>query len=388
MEKLTRRKLLGSTGVALTASVAGCNGIMGGDETETPTSTPTSSTGDFDYPEGFSESEIDVETAFGSESAMAGASSVEIQFQQSLTRDGTSQTNNEVGAFDSESQQALVQSEQTSGEETATQAFYIGDGQIFIQLDSPSTEETQYQKDTYEWNQQQLYRLGLLQQYLQGVEVSVTTVEERDGRTVAVYTTDGVDSFTSESLFGSDSGLGELTDGSGTVVVDERGYVHSAEFDFTFGEENPTEVSASLEYSNYGSTTVSRPSWIGNNEFTDLSVEPSATVNFDETPGESVDVIISEVSNADSIDVIVGQSIVGSASEAQTITVEASSYTTSDGQTAQIRVFGRREGQQPTQLASYQPQEPASSDGTTTSTPNTTDSSNSLEPPMASSLGF
>lgn len=383
MEKFTRRQLLGSIGVATVVSTAGCSALNGNDDDNNSSSTPTtepSDSGSFDYPEGFTEKEIAVETAFGQNSPMLSVSSLQVEFNQALTRDGTTQSNREVGQFDSESQTALVSSEQSSGQQSATQEFYVEDGSIFIRQETPNAEEPQYQRDDYEWNPQQLYRLSLLQQYLTGVEMEVDRVTEQNGTAVAVYTADSVEDFTSESIFGSgESGLGELNEGSVSLGVDENGWVHFADFAFAFGAEGGTEVSVELDYSNHNDATVSKPSWVDNNEFTDLSVEASATVNFDETEGESVDVIVESMESADRVDVVVGQQLAGNVQEPGTITVEASSYTV-DGQAAQIQVFARREGQQPTQVATYQPTAPASGDTNTTTT-NETDTSGSIVAP-------
>lgn len=389
MEKFTRRQLLGSLGVATVVSTAGCSALNGNDDTNNSSSTPTtepSDSSEFDYPEGYSEDNIAVETAFGQASPMLSLSSLQVEFNQSLSRDGTTQSNREVGQFDSEAQTAVVSSEQSSGQQSATQEFYVEDGTIFIRQETPNAPEPQYQRDDYEWNPQQLYRLSLLQQYLTGVEMEVDRVTEQDGTTIAVYTADAVEDFTSESIFGSgDSGLGELDEGSVSLGVDENGWVHFADFSFAFGAEGGTEVAVELDYSNHNDATVSEPSWVGSNEFTDLSVEASATVNFDETEGESVDVIVESMETADRVDVVVGQQLAGNVQEPGTITVQASSYTV-DGQVAQIQVFARRAGQQPTQVASYQPTAPASGDTNTTTT-NETDTSGSMVAPALQTFG-
>lgn len=375
---ISRRKLLSTTGLALTASLAGCDSVPGNnpENTSSTTTTSDSSPSTFQYPEGFSATGIELETALGKDSAMATLDSLALKLTRKIQTPDQSNKSVQDGQFNAAEKQFTVSAE-VSTTQTAKQSYYYSDGTLYIRQNPPNSEPS-FQKDNYEFNVMQVYSLSQLQQHLKSVTLTVDRVEERDGKSVAVYTASASD-FGSQSLFGSISeqgSFGTMETADVEIVVDTEGYVHLADFKIEFKNSSgaTSTVQTTFDYSKFNSVSISKPEWVSSHDFTDLTKSPSATVEFSEAAGESVTVTVSDIKNADMIEVVVGNSLIQRLTEAGEVTVPAAKYT-QDGETIPVTVYGRREGQQPTQIDQYVPEAPASGTSTTTTTTTASNSS-------------
>lgn len=381
---ISRRKMLGATGTLIAASLAGCQQPYANDDTNDTTTNPdgtdTNSTTedfDFEFPDGFTADSIDLETALGSDSVMANLGSVELTLTRSIASPSQTQSEQQNGVFSKTNDKFYIDTQTESGETTGQQEVFYTDGIVYIRQDYPNQDSVQYQKDTFEFNSRTVYNLAQLQQHLQSLSVSVDRIETTDaGTDVAVYTA-STDDFTQETLFGSlaaGQSYGELESGSLELRVDSNGYIHLADFNAEFanqGEDN-TVITTVFEYGAFNDASVSRPSWVDENEgeFEDLTKDPTATVAFSETEGEQVTVEVSDIKNADRVDVVTGNSLLHRFEESGTTEIAASDYTT-DGEAQTITVYAYRENQQPTKIKTYTPNAPASGSGSTTTTTTT-----------------
>lgn len=370
-KSIDRRSLLATAGIAAITTLAGC-GTDTTDETNTTneaedTDSTDESETDFNFAEGFSQDGIEVTTALGADSAMGSASSLQVDFMQDVSQSGQSQTTNASGRFSQETRMGLTTIERTTGGQTGTQTLYINGETLYIQRELPESD-TEYQQDDYTWNSQRAYRLNLLQQYLRGVNLSVSEYTEQDGTQVAIYTTDSVDSFTDQSIFGNSSQNTTLEDGTAELVVDQDGYVHSVNFEFSLASNGQnSSATLSFDYSNFGTIDeIQEPEWVSNNNFTDLTAEPEVTVDFTKNNDDSVTVNISAIENADIAEIVIGrQQVVGSLESPGRIIVEPDTYTADDGTIESIYIFARREGQRPSQITAYDPSQETEQDAAT-----------------------
>lgn len=379
---ISRRQLLGATGATLAASLAGCQQpYTDDDETDPTTSQDNGGTQNFDFafPDGFSADSIDLQTALGGESPMASLGSVELTLLRRIDSPNQTQTETQNGVVSQTNDKFYINTETSSGDQTGQQEVFYTDGVVYIRQDYPSQDQVQLQKDNFEFDPRTVYNLAQLQQHLKSLSVSVDRIEQTDsGTDVAVYTASTED-FTTDTLFGSlasGENYGELADGSLELRVDSSGRIHLADFRAEFvneGSDN-TVIETAFDYSNFNNASVSRPNWVDENEgkFEDLTKTPKATVNFSETDGEQVTVEVSEIQNADRVDVVAGKSLLHRFEEAGTTQIPASDYT-SDGEVMSLTVYAYRANQQPTEIKSYTPNAPASgtSNGTTTTTTTT-----------------
>lgn len=378
--RFSRRTLLGATGTAVMAGLAGCSDILPGDGNDDTngTETPGSNGDDFNFPAGFSDTGLEVSTVFAESGTMASLPSLSAVVEQSVESEQGTQGSVRSGDYDAESQQFVAQVESLGTEQSVPQNYYFEEGTIYIERNFPE-QESQYQKDTYEFQRLREYYLNTLKEKLSNVNLNYQGTEQRDGQTVAVYTASTED-FSSDSFFGGEllqqPTFTSLESAEGELTVDSQGYIHTVDFvvDYANNNDGVTTINETYTYGNFGSATVEEPSWVANNEFEDLSVEPTVDVEFSETAGESVTVTVNSIENADVVHIVVNNSLVDQLQEPGSVTVEASTYTV-EGQVAPIGVFANREGQQPTEIDTYTPESPASGSGNTTDTSGNTSGS-------------
>lgn len=372
--RVSRRQMISATGVAVATSLAGCSALPGGnDGNGTDEGTPTpSGTDDFNYPNGFSENSVDLNIALGEGSVMAALDSVTTSVDRTVESPSGTQTSEQTGQFSQADDKFFVTQEATAGEQSSIQQYYYTDGTIYIRRNLPSQEKPQYTKNTLEFNVRQMYNLAQVQQHLTGISLSVDSIEQRNGQTVAVYTADET-SFGSESLFtdlSESDQYGEIESASVEFVVDQQGRIHLADFSAEFATEGEGTMllETTFGYSNFNSTTVQRPDWVDSADFRDLTTEPQIDVEFNEVEGQGVTVTVNSVQDADFVDVVIGGQPIGRVQEPGDVEVPASAYTADDGSVLKIEVYAYKEGQQPTVVDNYTPNAPASGGGTNDST--------------------
>ena len=395
--KLSRRRLLGAAGTACTVGIAGCSDIFnnnGNNSTEGGPSTPDVE--DFNFAEGYSESGVDVETVLAEDGIMASLSGVQATVNRSVDSLGRTQESSQSGRYDVENERFIANIESTQVGQTVTQNYYLNEGTLYIRRQSPDGGEPQLQKDTYEFSTMTDLNLQALKQHISGVNMSLNAIESRSGNPVAVYTAETSD-FSSESLFGGSlveqRSFDRLDSAQAELVVDEQGYIYSVSLtaEMVNAQQQPTnnttnnttnesdgsnETTTTIEtnftYSNFNSVSISEPSWVGNNTFEDLSAEPTVDVDFSEEEGESVTATVNSIENADAALFVINNTLITQTSEPGSQTIEATQYTGDDGSVQTITVFASRGQQQPTQITTFTPNEPAS---TTSSGGNTTNTS-------------
>lgn len=381
--RFSRRQLLGATGTAVATGLAGCSTILPGKDGNSngnSTDSPSESQDDFDFPDGFSDTGIEVSTVFAEDGVMASLSSVQAEVVRSIESEQGSQQSTQSGQYDAENNQFIAKVTSTQQGRTVVQNYYFKGGELYIEQNYPE-QETQYQKDSYEFTVMRDYNLEALRQHTSNVNLNYQGTEQRNGQTVAVYTASTED-FSSDSLFGgellSQKNFTSLNSGKLELTVDSQGYIHTADFSIKYETANGgvSTIKTAFTYSKFNSVSVSEPTWVGNNTFEDLTVEPTVDVSFDETEGESVAVTVNSIKNADVVHIVVNNSLVTQLQEPGSATIEASTYTV-EGSAVPINIYASRGQEQPTQVNSYTPTAPASGTSTPTNTTNTTDTSGS-----------
>lgn len=374
--RFSRRTLLGATGTAVVTGLAGCSSILPGENgDENGTDTPSGSDDDFNFPDGFSDTGIEVSTVFAEDGDMASLSSVQAEVVRSVDSDQGTQGSTQLGRYDAENKQFVAEVTSAQQGQEVVQNYYFDEGELFIERNYPE-QEAQYQKDSYEFTVMRDYNLEALSQHLSNVNLNYQGTEQRNGETVAVYTASTED-FSSDSLFGgellSQENFESLESAELELTVDSQGYIHTADFIVEYANANggTTTIETAFTYSEFNNVSVSEPEWVAENSFEDLTVEPTVDVSFDETEGESVTVTVNNIENADLVHIVVNNSLIDQLEEPGSVTVQATDYTV-EGSAVPIAIYANRGQQQPTQVDSYTPSAPAS--GTDTSG-NTTDNS-------------
>lgn len=206
-DKVDRRRILSGIGVAVTASLAGCNGTGnsadGGNSTDDSGSgngdgtdssgdgsgDGTDSSGDEsgetieDFPDGFSEDGIsDFETAFGEGSAYLSQPHIQIENEFAQMSDDRNVTETFSAQIDAEAERWLVDSETDSGEILQTQ--YLAEGMLYIR-EVQGEEDPQYQVRETEFSKSASFLVGAIERHVAG---EVEFESEQTGEGLIRYT--------------------------------------------------------------------------------------------------------------------------------------------------------------------------------------------------------
>lgn len=333
---------------------------------------PGGSTGDqsVELPDGFGKDGIDLDAALGPSSAMATVSSVSLHSRREIVFSFATINHSEQGYFSQESDTFHTESRAFDGMTdriTIVGRYYRKPALVERRKVEPRALAYRKNQSRHEMDPHEDYRLNELHRLAGDVSFSSPTVrsietghpDQRDGSgrkiPVAVYRA-GIADFAPGSLLEQASpSLGEFVDGSVEFEVDERGFIHRFVAGGTYEtiDGNLTTSSFEWDYFDFGTTTVTKPNWVG--ELPD-DPPPEVTVEFDETDGQEVHVHVLTMEYTEQVGVgVVGVGTSGVVSEPGTIVIPADSYLLDDGAVAPIAVIAEDRIEGPVQVAAYQP---------------------------------
>lgn len=348
----SRRRFLQTTSVGAALGLAGCLGRLGFGGMDP---------GDFPYAAGFSASDIDLELALGRDSAMASVGSLRLTSERNmLTTFGDLETTID-GAFDADAETFQVSQKRldTISVQFIFEGAYFDSEELFERVKvEPRSLDFSYRARPHEFDPETDYRLLELRDMLDDIDLTATEVRQPNELPLAVYTAEP-ENFGAGSLFQEwADALGEVSEGSVELQVDERGLIHAVDARVAFGErpEEGIEIEASWRYSGFGETTVDPPEWF---DEVPAREPPEVDVAFDETEGEYLRVTIGSMENTDEVAIVLeGEGVVAHFEEPGEHLLEVSDYTTEEGQAQGVVVFAENAIRGPVQVGFYQPRPP------------------------------
>lgn len=251
-----QRKALQLVVLGCLVALAGCSGALsgaGGEQT----------LDDVSYPDGVSENGTNV-------SALADAHSTALE-NESFTLDVQTGVNsssmNQSVSIDAQvgpNRDAISANTSTSGQQMS---LYLTDEKRYERAQVEG--ETQYRVTNRTPNAMQLVQSSFegqsyLDQFAGMGNFTPTEVRDVNGTTLIVLEADGSDATAEQA---GETEQPNLTDYDATILVDERGVVHSMTVEATSRQDGQAfDTEFSMELSDVGETTVAEPSWLDDAE--------------------------------------------------------------------------------------------------------------------------
>jgi hypothetical protein len=248
-------KPLGALAVVALVLLAGCSGGVTGDGSSSGDADPTETIPDVSEQQwANAEQRVDFETLWSVHAdALANESAYEFSSSQS-SETGTSTESTVAVDRDAERMRFTTTSSQGEGEQT--RATYVAGGEVYTHSDING--ESRYMVQNTTWEEVEQF---VAEQSGIGNTGGVSAALEWEH----VGVEDGQYRFEADSIVASNEtsfDAENVVESSGTLVVDETGYVAEFSIALTIETENGEEA-ASVSYSTtgVGETTVEEPSW-------------------------------------------------------------------------------------------------------------------------------